>query len=613
MDINSANQNGQKIANEQNQELQNTIPQSIIIQIHAEYQQQINLSRIDHFLKSTQTQLQKQIQKFYPELSNQSKTQIWQKYMQKGVKQNEELDLNGIKGIQMVKQESQGGQLQIFEKKLLLQKRDIKKKEENWQVKLEVNIIFGCDRKYAQLRLEDQIFLKKIQFLETIKSSFYQITLIKLYEVYKKQNIDDFLLQFSSQEQNLKEGIFQLFAVYQKHSDSIISVCFSRNGREIISGSSDGSIVVCQAKNGKSLAKLQAQQKNEDHNQNIYQYKKDIYSVDILKGQVNDSLIVIHTFIQYIETVNYMKSGEIFMTGSMDKSIKFWTRKGDLLYSIPDAHSGMVFSAQFYEFNDQILLFTASSDKTLKLWNLFEILNPRRVKRQLKNLQNYQACLNEQNLLDQEEEEFNKQLSRKKQELELAQIRQNGQLQQLQEENQESNENDDNQYNQQIQGNQNNKINKLKEGQNKLQEEIQHIIVEIEEINEELQKIKQYKKEILGQIDLFNQTHVAKNAKDFLVKSIQHHEDVIRALRISQCGRFVATASWDHTVKVYDAQSLEMVANLKGEVTQNNNKKGILTVDFSRKQMVFAGRDAKIYIYNLPSLKQYPIQWYQQI
>lgn len=40
-----------------------------------------------------------------------------------------------------------------------------------------------------------------------------------------------------------------------------------------------------------------------------------------------------------------MKSGEIFMTGSMDKSIKFWTRKGDLLYAIPDAHSGMVFSA----------------------------------------------------------------------------------------------------------------------------------------------------------------------------------------------------------------------------------------------------------------------------
>ena len=73
------------------------------------------------------------------------------------------------------------------------------------------------------------------------------------------------------------------------------------------------------------------------------------------------------------------------------------------------------------------------------------------------------------------------------------------------------------------------------------------------------------------------------------------HSDKIHAIKVSPSGKFLASGSLDHTVKIWDLESEEEIISLK------DHKGGIRSVSFSPKNIFFAsaGDDQKIFVWNI--------------
>ena len=157
------------------------------------------------------------------------------------------------------------------------------------------------------------------------KNSMLEIS--KLFENGKKEA---FVLM-----DNFKFWLAELLNFYGKgHTSCVDSVCFSPDGRYIVSGSRDKTIKLWDSKTGKEVP--------------------DFYG----KG---------HT--SCVDSVCFSPDGRYIVSGSLDKTIKLWDSKTGK--EVPDfygkGHTGYLKSVCFSP--DGRYIVSGSSDKTIKLWD----------------------------------------------------------------------------------------------------------------------------------------------------------------------------------------------------------------------------------------------------
>jgi len=122
--------------------------------------------------------------------------------------------------------------------------------------------------------------------------------------------------------------------VLQDHTSSIHEVCFSRDGKQLATGSWDKSI-------------------------NVYSFKEgNAILAHTLEG---------HT--DFVVSLSFSTDCKLLCSGSWDKSIKFWNpADGSLVKSIDQAHTNVVGSVS-YSPNGRILVSAGRLDKTMKIWD----------------------------------------------------------------------------------------------------------------------------------------------------------------------------------------------------------------------------------------------------
>ena len=115
------------------------------------------------------------------------------------------------------------------------------------------------------------------------------------------------------------------------HSGSVLSVCFSPNGKLIASGSSDNTIKLWNVKDGALIRTF--------------------------KGHSD-----------YVISVNFSPDGRRIASGSSDNTIKLWNVKDGALIRTFKGHSSYVISVNFSPDGRRIA--SGSYDNTIKLWNV---------------------------------------------------------------------------------------------------------------------------------------------------------------------------------------------------------------------------------------------------
>jgi WD40 repeat protein len=122
---------------------------------------------------------------------------------------------------------------------------------------------------------------------------------------------------------------YNFYRIVSKHNSDIMSVAFSPDGNNILTGSQD------------STARLWDLQGN---------------LLQIFKGHQG-----------IISSVAFSPDGEYILTGSIDKTARLWDLHGNLLHEFA-GHRGIIFSVTFSPDGKTIL--TGSLDKTARLWDL---------------------------------------------------------------------------------------------------------------------------------------------------------------------------------------------------------------------------------------------------
>jgi len=121
--------------------------------------------------------------------------------------------------------------------------------------------------------------------------------------------------------------------VLEDHTDTIWAVCFSPDGKQLATGSSDKSI-------------------------NLYSFNEgSAILAHTLEGHTN-----------WVRSLSFSPDCKFLCSGSYDKTIKFWNpADGSLVKSIDQAHTSIVWSVS-YSPNGRVLV-SAGLDKTMKIWD----------------------------------------------------------------------------------------------------------------------------------------------------------------------------------------------------------------------------------------------------
>ena len=128
----------------------------------------------------------------------------------------------------------------------------------------------------------------------------------------------------------------RLMAAWKAHENSVFSLVYSPDGKELLSGSRDARLKV---------------------------WSLPDYS---LKQEV-----VAHLFA--INHIAFNPSGDLYATGSMDKSVKLWDAKNHRLLKVIDksrhaGHGTSVNKLLWTSYKDWLV--SASDDRSVSIWNL---------------------------------------------------------------------------------------------------------------------------------------------------------------------------------------------------------------------------------------------------
>jgi WD40 repeat protein len=160
---------------------------------------------------------------------------------------------------------------------------------------------------------------------------------------------------------------------FEGHNDNIESVCFSPDGKTVLSGSYDKTIKLWNVETGTCIRTF------EGHNKSIQSVCFSPDGKTVLSSSWDDTIrlwdvetgICIQLFeghINGIKPVCFSPDGKTALSGKHDKTIKLWDIKTGICLRTFEGHNDHIWSVCFNPDGKTVL--SGSVDKTIKLWNI---------------------------------------------------------------------------------------------------------------------------------------------------------------------------------------------------------------------------------------------------
>ncbi|MCA2699705.1 MAG: WD40 repeat domain-containing protein [Microcystis sp. M179S2] len=160
------------------------------------------------------------------------------------------------------------------------------------------------------------------------------------------------------------------------HGSYVHSVNFSRDGKTLVSGSDDNTIILWNVETGQKLHTLKG------HNGPVYSVNfspdgktlvsgsddKTIKTIKIWNVETGKEIRTLKGHGGPVYSVNFSPDGKTLVSGSDDKTIKLWNVETGKEIRTLNGHEGPVYSVNFSR-NGKTLV-SGSGDKTIKLWNV---------------------------------------------------------------------------------------------------------------------------------------------------------------------------------------------------------------------------------------------------
>ena len=179
----------------------------------------------------------------------------------------------------------------------------------------------------------------------------------------------------------------ELIQILKGHKGNVYDVSFSKNSDRIYSSSRDGNIIIWDVKTGRSLETFKnpnSLNKSEydilgldleplKNHVVVYTGNKD-YELTLwdLKNKSNKGIKTIGKTQSLIMSVRFNKNGNMIISCDNKGNIKIWDITGKLIGLI-NSHKDITLYAEFSY--DSKYIASASLDKTIKIWNVDEVLN----------------------------------------------------------------------------------------------------------------------------------------------------------------------------------------------------------------------------------------------
>ena len=179
---------------------------------------------------------------------------------------------------------------------------------------------------------------------------------------------------------HLIDGELQLIHTFEGHSNEVLSLNFSKNGRQIAFGYQDGSVQISDLEGDVNT-------KVGIHSDGVFDVNFSLDNRYLLSASKDRSVrlwalqnALIDTSYGHTDNiwaVNYRPDGKVFASASVDKSIRLWNADGTLKQEL-QGHADTVYSAVFSV--DGTKLVSASRDGTARIWdgqtgNLLHVLS----------------------------------------------------------------------------------------------------------------------------------------------------------------------------------------------------------------------------------------------
>ena len=179
---------------------------------------------------------------------------------------------------------------------------------------------------------------------------------------------------------NLRDGELQLIHTFETRSDEVLSLNFSRDGKQIAFGYQDGSVEISDL-NGDTSSKIGI------HREGVFDVNFSADNRYLLSASKDRSVrlwtlrnALIQTSYGHTDniwSISYRPDGKVFASASVDKSVRLWNADGTFKQEL-QGHSDIVYNAVFSV--DGTKLVSASRDGTVRIWDgstgtLLHVLN----------------------------------------------------------------------------------------------------------------------------------------------------------------------------------------------------------------------------------------------